>query len=111
MQGADPNLPNNDGWVALDLACELSKFNKVLVKAAAVPVHALLVGYGAKNSEAFMMQHKNQPSLMCLRTDSANSVLRTSKSFDSLRVVVPSSCGEPVMLPSSVTEEASGHWD
>jgi hypothetical protein len=45
-QGADPNLHNNDGWTALDLACELSKLGKVLVKPAAVPMHALLVGYG-----------------------------------------------------------------
>ena len=34
------------GLLLLDLACELSKLGKVLVKPAAVPVHALLVGYG-----------------------------------------------------------------
>jgi hypothetical protein len=50
LQGADPNLHNNDGWTALDLACELSKLGKVLVKPATVPVHALLVGYGEYSS-------------------------------------------------------------
>lgn len=25
LQGADANLPNNDGWTPLDLACELDK--------------------------------------------------------------------------------------
>ncbi|KAF6256621.1 hypothetical protein COO60DRAFT_1702244 [Scenedesmus sp. NREL 46B-D3] len=111
-QGADPNLHNNDGWTALDLACELSKLGKVLVKAEAVPVHALLVGYGATNSDAFLMQHTHQPTLACMRTDSANSVLRrNSRSSDSLRALVPSSCGEPVMMPSAVMEDFPAHFE
>ncbi|WIA18115.1 hypothetical protein OEZ85_009593 [Tetradesmus obliquus] len=111
-QGADPNLHNNDGWTALDLACELSKLGKVLVKPAAVPVHALLVGYGATNSDAFLMQHRHQPTLSCMRTDSANSVLRRdSRSADSLCALVASSCGEPVMMPSSVLEDFSAHFE
>lgn len=82
------------------------QFNKIHVKAKCVPVHALLVGYGAKNSDAFMTQHRNQPTMLCLRTDSANSVLRVSRSYDSLRVVVPS-VGDPaeLMLPTAVLEE------
>lgn len=56
VQGADPNLPNHDGWHALDLACELNKLGKVEVKPECVPVHALLVGWGAKNSSAFKQQ-------------------------------------------------------
>jgi hypothetical protein len=55
-QGADPNLPNQDGWLPLDLACDLSKFDKVEVKLQCVPVHAILVGWGAKNSAAFKAQ-------------------------------------------------------
>lgn len=56
LQGANPNLPNQDGWHALDLACDLNKLGKVVVKAQHVPVHALLVGFGAKNSGAFKAQ-------------------------------------------------------
>jgi hypothetical protein len=56
LQGADPNLPNHDGWHALDLACDLNKLGKVVVKQQHVPVHALLVGWGAVNSDAFRAQ-------------------------------------------------------
>lgn len=76
------------------------------MKPKCVPVHALLVGYGAKNSDAFMNQHRHQPTMMCLRTDSANSVLRVSRSYDSLRVVVPSVADTAdLMSTTAVLEE------
>jgi hypothetical protein len=76
------------------------------------PPYVLLRTAGATNSDAFLMQHRHQPTLMCMRTDSANSVLRRdSRSYDSLRALVPSSCGEPVMMPSSVMEEFSAHFE
>jgi hypothetical protein len=78
-----------------------------------VPLHlAYCCSAGATNSDAFLMQHRHQPTLMCMRTDSANSVLRRdSRSYDSLRALVPSSCGEPVMMPSSVMEDFSAHFE
>jgi hypothetical protein len=57
------------------------------VKPHCVPVHALLCGYGAKNSPAFKSQHRNPPPLLCMRTDSANSFIQSSKTFGSLRAV------------------------
>lgn len=66
-QGADPNIANDDGWHALDLACDLNKLGKVVVKQEHVPVHALLVGWGAKNSSAFKAQVSTYLYIPCFR--------------------------------------------
>eukprot|EP00775_Hariotina_reticulata_P005366 gene5366-5601_t len=84
---ANPNIPNLDSRQALDLACQLSKFDQVLVRPQSVPVHAVLVGFGAKHSQAFLDQHR--PALQCLKANSSNSFRRLGKTFGSLKVVTP----------------------
>lgn len=47
--------------------------------------------------------------MLCLRTDSANSVLRVSRGHDSLRVVVPGVADTAdLMHTTAVLEEPSG---
>lgn len=75
-QGADPNLPNHDGWHALDLACDLNKLGKVVVKQQHVPVHALLVGWGAVNSDAFRAQVRRDPAKDYFAKHHFSSVVR-----------------------------------
>jgi hypothetical protein len=82
-QGADPNIANHDGWHALDLACELNKLGKVVVKQQHVPVHALLVGWGAKNSSAFKAQVSRH---LCTPV---SSKLATSADRHEVRLTLP----------------------
>lgn len=56
LAGSDPNLGNHDGLRPLDLACRFDAHGHLLVLPEAVGVHALLVGFGGSNSEAFMSQ-------------------------------------------------------
>lgn len=57
LQRADANAANKEGLCPLDPACRLvakGQLYKLEVPSETVTVHALLVSYGAKNSDAFL---------------------------------------------------------
>ena len=104
VQGADPNAANLDEAHPLDLACTLDKWGHVQVASHLVPVHALLVGFGGRNSDAFLAH----PDMLSSSKNSSR-VLLNARSFGSVHLGqqggkvggrVPG--GLPAMIPEVV---------
>jgi hypothetical protein len=85
----------------LDLACTLDKWGHVQVASHLVPVHALLVGFGGRNSDAFLAN----PDMLSSSKNSSR-VLVNARSFGSVHLGQQGRVGGrvPAGLPGVIPE-------